>query len=134
MEYLSIDGAEDNVFYPDNDGYYLCDVTYENGSKESVSVYLTAHAHIDEDFDYVCDECKAELPGKPSEDNTDVSNPGNEGTGTENPGTSTPSEDNDADNSSDAGASFNSKAVIIVTVILIALIIGTIAVVIVKRS
>ena len=134
MEYLPIDGAEDNVFYAENDGYYRCDITYEDGSKESVFAHLTAHAHIDEDFDYVCDECKAELPGKPSEDNTDVSNPGNEGTGTENPGTSTPSEDNDADNSSDAGASFNSKAVIIVTVILIALIIGTIAVVIVKRS
>ena len=135
MESLSIDGAEDNVFYAENDGYYLCDITYENGSKETVSVYLTAHAHIDEDCDYVCDECEAELPGKPSEDNTDVSNPSTDGTDTENPGVSTPAEDdNDADNSSDAGAPFNSKAVIIVAVILLAVIIGAIVVVIMKRS
>ncbi len=66
FEYNLEEGATGASYYPESDGYFRCEVTFENGAKEkSNTVALKAHEHKDSDENYVCDECSEELPGKP---------------------------------------------------------------------
>lgn len=94
-----IEGATNDTYYAEADGYYVYRVTFENGAGYSGMVYLSAHSHTDEDVDYVCDECKAELPGKPAEGGNTGNPDDNTGSGSSGAGSTGDDGETDGDNS-----------------------------------
>lgn len=101
-ESVEIEGATDNILYAKSDGYYIYSVTFENGDEYSGTVYLTAHEHTDEDADYTCDECEAELPGKPDDSENTGSGGSNTGS-SDDEGKTDEGEDNDNSNADNSG-------------------------------
>ena len=123
-EYVAIEEATQSKYFAENTGYYSCEVTYENGATARILTYLTTHEHIDADADYICDECLAELPGKPAnDDSTEQEN--EKGPSSDNGNASTEndknlSEGNDEVTEEDlSGISPTGKAVIIAASIII---------------
>ena len=130
----AIDGATDNTYFAESDGFYTCEIVLENGAKEQALVYLTAHEHNDEDENYVCDSCKAEIPGKPDDgENNNDTGAGNNGAG--NDDTDDPSEpsENAPVNTPDEEPSITTKIVIAaVAVSLVAVV--AIALIVIKKK
>ena len=111
-----IDGATDNVYYADHDGYYSCLVTMADESEEEYLIYLAAHSHDDIDSDDVCDVCGTEIPKAPTTES---------GSDTETSGGDAPSGGNSgADDTADG----NGGAVVIAVVaaILVAAVAGAV--------
>ena len=109
-----IEGADTNTYYPEKDGHYRCDVTFENGKKTQLIAYLSAHEHIDENTDLACDVCGDDLH--------DITTGGGN--------TTTGSTDADADDDSQP----TSRMDVIIVIALVGLLLVSVAFVIVKRK
>lgn len=109
-----IEGADTNTYYPEKDGHYRCDVTFENGKKTQLIAYLSAHEHIDENTDLACDVCGDDLH--------DITTGGGN--------TTTGSTNADADDDSQP----TSRMDVIIVIALVGLLLVSVAFVIVKRK
>jgi hypothetical protein len=126
LKYDLEDGADEASYYPESEGYFQCEVTFGNGAKEnSNTVALEAHEHKDSDENYVCDECSEELPGKPDV-NDDLD--GDEGGLPENPDVN---DDLDGD---DGGFTVGAIVAIIVSSVVAVALIAVAVIVIIKKK